>query len=360
MDRPYDGDGDPAHLGGNMKRFWKLGIFGIIAFATVAFAADKYITSSGDVVIKTAVSQKVNLQDTLYTTQAGNVGVGKNDPTSKLQVLGTGTAPSLVNNRVFTASTDADVTVAMITNGNAALASGQLLGLYSKRAPSSAFSFFNIVAGDDTNYNARNVFSVRGDGYISQSLGLNQSGVVQQWMAPTHDTVRLAITGSQVYFGTVSTTRLDLRTGDTDRLRIDGTSGKTELSVRSDSSCGIGNVCSGEFTPGWVCDIGANCNAASNLRTIYARIGNVVTVSANVNLDSAGGATSIYICGLPGRATNFADANRGSGSCANRGNEDDVYVMHSTTGSSCMKMFAGSPIYTSAENYACHFTYQTD
>ena len=70
-----------------MKRFWKLGIFGIIAFATIAFAADKYITSSGDVVIKTATSKKVNLQDTLYTTQAGLVGIGK-IPTTKLDVNG--------------------------------------------------------------------------------------------------------------------------------------------------------------------------------------------------------------------------------------------------------------------------------
>ena len=75
-----------------MKHYWKLGIVGIIAFATIAFAAaDKYITSSGDVVIKTATSKKVNLQDTLYTTQAGKVGVGAANPASKFQVDGTTT-----------------------------------------------------------------------------------------------------------------------------------------------------------------------------------------------------------------------------------------------------------------------------
>lgn len=70
-----------------MKRFWKLGIFGIIAFATIAFAADKYISSSGDIILKTAMSKKVNLQDTLYTTQAGKVGIGTANPSYAVDIV---------------------------------------------------------------------------------------------------------------------------------------------------------------------------------------------------------------------------------------------------------------------------------
>ena len=48
----------------------------LLLVATLAFAADKYISSSGDIVLKTATAKKVNLNDTLYTTQAGTVGIG--------------------------------------------------------------------------------------------------------------------------------------------------------------------------------------------------------------------------------------------------------------------------------------------
>ena len=47
-----------------------------LLIATLAFAADKYISSSGNIVLKTAASKNVNLQDTLYTTQDGKVGIG--------------------------------------------------------------------------------------------------------------------------------------------------------------------------------------------------------------------------------------------------------------------------------------------
>lgn len=71
-----------------MKRF-KYGFLVIVALiATVAMAADKYISSSGNIVLKTATSKSVNLQDTLYTTQAGNVGVGTSTPAGKFDVNG--------------------------------------------------------------------------------------------------------------------------------------------------------------------------------------------------------------------------------------------------------------------------------
>lgn len=74
-----------------MKNKFKWSLLAIIAMiATVAMAADKYISSSGNIVLKTATSKSVNLQDTLYTTQAGKVGIGLSNPSYPLHVVGTG------------------------------------------------------------------------------------------------------------------------------------------------------------------------------------------------------------------------------------------------------------------------------
>ena len=58
----------------------------LLLVATLAFAADKYISSSGDIVLKTATAKKVNLNDTLYTTQAGYVQVGTTATQSKVNI----------------------------------------------------------------------------------------------------------------------------------------------------------------------------------------------------------------------------------------------------------------------------------
>jgi hypothetical protein len=70
-----------------MAKKTNLGLLVLVALvATALFAADKYISSSGDIILKTAAGKKVNLQDALYTTQAGNVGIGTTTPTNKLHI----------------------------------------------------------------------------------------------------------------------------------------------------------------------------------------------------------------------------------------------------------------------------------
>jgi hypothetical protein len=73
-----------------MKKF-KYFIFVLLAItATIAFAAatDKYISSQGNIVIKTAASKTVGIQGSLYTKQTGEVGIGNSSPGDKLDVSG--------------------------------------------------------------------------------------------------------------------------------------------------------------------------------------------------------------------------------------------------------------------------------
>lgn len=62
----------------------------LVITATVAFGAavDKYISSQGNIIIKTAANKTVGIQESLYTKQTGEVGIGTNVPTSKLDVEG--------------------------------------------------------------------------------------------------------------------------------------------------------------------------------------------------------------------------------------------------------------------------------
>lgn len=59
--------------------------------ATLAFAAaDKYISSSGNIVLKTAATKNVNLQDSVYVKQTGEVGIGTPNPATALHIYNTG------------------------------------------------------------------------------------------------------------------------------------------------------------------------------------------------------------------------------------------------------------------------------
>lgn len=63
-----------------------LTLLSFIIITTAAMAADKYISSSGDLVLKTATGKGVNLNNGLYSKQDGTVGIGTLVPLGRLHV----------------------------------------------------------------------------------------------------------------------------------------------------------------------------------------------------------------------------------------------------------------------------------
>lgn len=130
-----------------MKNKFKWSLLAIIALiATVAMAADKFISSSGNIVLKTATSKSVNLQDTLYTTQARKVGIG------------TGTPSNLLNVKAEDGVSDNDY-VSVIENAEAT--SGRNFGLHVKGG-----STVDDVSFQASNKSGTSLLSVRGNGNV--------------------------------------------------------------------------------------------------------------------------------------------------------------------------------------------------
>jgi hypothetical protein len=92
---------------------------------------------------------------------------------TKLSVNKSGTMPTVANNRVASFYTDVDETVMTLVNGNATFSAGVCLNMYTKRAANSAYSFLTCTAGDGTNYNIVNIFTVNGEGLCR--LGANNA-----------------------------------------------------------------------------------------------------------------------------------------------------------------------------------------
>ena len=104
----------------------------LLLVATLAFAADKYISSSGNIVLKTAASKYVSLNDTLYTTQAGKVGIGTAIPATVLDAafdvrVSSGNNMGLIRNSsdvngpniVFKMTRGTETTPAIVQTGDA-------------------------------------------------------------------------------------------------------------------------------------------------------------------------------------------------------------------------------------------------
>lgn len=84
-----------------------------------------------------------------------------------------------------------------------------------------------------------------------------------------------------------------------------------ELDVRTDGNCGIGNLCSGTYTP--TTTLNSNLTSVSGFVTGYIRVGNIVTVWVRANVDPISSATTTsFNFSLP-VASNFTSSTDGSG-----------------------------------------------
>lgn len=153
-----------------MKNKFKWPLLAALAMTSaVALAADKYISSSGNIVLKTATSKSVNLQDTLYATQAGKVGIGLSTPAFPLHVRGVGGL-----GLSYSSSATGGATVSPASDYG-----GLRLATDSALPPSSAaFSF--------TTYNSgySNVMTVLGNGNVGLGVD-NPSEPLTIWKSLT-------------------------------------------------------------------------------------------------------------------------------------------------------------------------------
>lgn len=188
-----------------MKTKLKLGFIVTLALvATIAFAAaDKYISSSGDIVLKTAASKKINLNDTLYTTQAGYVQVGTTATQSKVNI---GAGSLWINSN---------------TTGD-----GIQFDIPGSGTPGKDYQIANTGVSDTMTFGGTGVSAATkiyhnvssgnvGIGAVpSEKLEVTRSdaGIVQKWTDSAHDSVVLSISGSDAKLYTLSTTKLQFGT----------------------------------------------------------------------------------------------------------------------------------------------------
>lgn len=164
--------------------------------ATMAFAADKYISSTGDVVIKTVVSKKVNLQDTVYATQDGKVGIGAT-PASKLEVTTGASTSATMGIRFNTSNPRMGFGVAasngfpyMSMNTNPKLGSDNTT--YDINGPATQFRM--ISGGFD--FLTAPSGTAGGDVTFTNRLNINSAGIISMPSQPSFAAWRSSASGN--------------------------------------------------------------------------------------------------------------------------------------------------------------------
>lgn len=244
----------------------------LLLVATLAFAADKYISSSGDIVLKTATAKKVNLNDTLYTTQAGYVQVGTTATQSKVNI---GPGSLWIN-----ANTTGD---------------GIQFDIPGSGTPGKDYQIANTGVSDTMTFGGTGVSAatkiyhnvssgnVGIGGAPSERLEVTRSdaGIIQKWNDSMHDSVALSISGAEAKFYTLSTTKLSFGThGNADPVSmsiLDG--GKVDFST------GIGFAGAASTLDTYRAETLTSClvdnagNKSSNVSVYITKIGSIVTMT---------------------------------------------------------------------------------
>lgn len=210
-------------------------------------------------------------------------------------------------------------------NGNYGIGQSNPVRKLHISGPGQAFSAWT---SDDTGHS----------GVDGTLLGLTPSDNFQIWNYENTD----------ILFSTNNTQRVTIKAD-----------GKTELSVRTDSNCGIGNVCSGSLAPNPVVESCAG--TVSGDRAQWMRVGEVITMSGVLNLAGGGCNTNQTIeidVPMQGGAYGAGDEHNAVGqhSCGAAGAANTGFIRAHTSSERVVLVFNGGACAGGQDVYF-HFTY---
>lgn len=157
---------------------------------------------------------------------------------------------------------------------------------------------------------------------------------------------------------TTASVPLYIGVGNAAKMKIDGTSGKTELTPRSDGSGGIGTLYGGTYTP--VATAGTNIAAVGACTGMYSRVGDFVTVVARCQgIDPTAATTSsAWVMTLPisSNLTGLGDLSGTATGFGNQGVAANVDAVIGNPGKAQMTFYTSADV--SANIWTISLMYQ--
>ncbi len=190
-----------------------------------------------------------------------------------------------------------------------------------------------------------------------KNLKRNVFGILLAFTA----TIALAAAGDRFIENTTVDKDIFIQVNDggvkTSVLKANGAVGKVEPIVRTDSACGIGNVCSGTYNP--TATGGTNVSAITIGTSNWTRIGNMVIVGGNATITttSGGGTYSTFTMTLPvaSNIASFTEVN-GTGTYQGAAGTAESYMISGET-SLDRAIFESRVNSTAARNFEFLFMY---
>jgi len=184
-----------------------------------------------------------------------------------------------------------------------------------------------------------------------------QSSIPGDWVARIFNTSATGF-GLQVTTAAATSSQevFKIRTNTSTDSFITKGDGKTELSVRSDASCGVGNVCSGTFTSADTNNV--NMDAVTANIGQFIRVGNVVTYSFSVSVDpTTASSLASFRVDLPQTPGNFTAQREAVGSCIEDSATNSAWRIQAVVGAATANVEISSVPRNTSYTIYCHLTY---